>query len=202
MNEAQHIINNTQLFLKNAQLQNQQNIQRHEAVKKGEDIPSDDDSSSDEEKTKVNQIDPHELKIFKNTVKQYIQLDNQIRKLKKQDKMILDEIKKRTDELKKQRKLIKNEVKKRADIQKSLNDGITKFMVRHNVEDLNTATGKLIYYKKKKSIILTKKIIEEKTKEYFGNHDDYQNYLQFIKKDIKNIEQAKLKRTFKGKIVI
>jgi len=143
-----------------------------------------------------NNIDNTEMEIFKKTVKQYVEIDNQVRELKEQDKIILEEIKRRTEQLKEQRKKIKKEMKKREELKVSLNKSITTFMNRYNVPKLNIKSGRLTIGKKKIRDKLSRKQMEEKTREYFNNSQDYKAYREFITKDLKK-EVPILKRTFK-----
>lgn len=146
-------------------------------------------------------INNHDLQLFKNTVKQYIEIDNQIRELKKQEKKLNNEIKRRVYKLKERKNLIKDEIKKRNNICLSLNTFIINFMERYNVPNVNLKTGKLTVRKKKKKKYLTKKEMEEKAREYFSNNDDYKAFQEFIKRDI-NKKISVLKRTYKKNIPI
>lgn len=156
------------------------------------------DSKENDSRENINE---HDLQLFKNTVKQYVEIDNQIRELKKQDKKLNDEIKKRVYKLKERKKLVKEEIKKRNDICVSLNSSIITFMERYSVPNVNLKTGKLTVRKKKKKKFLTKKEMEEKTREYFSNSDDYKAFQDFIKRDI-NKKVSVLKRTYKKNIPI
>ena len=65
-----------------------------------------------------NEVDPQQLENFKNNVKNYLNLDDDIKKLEKN-------------------------VRERKQLKKKVADEILTFMNEHNIEDLNTDSGKL-----------------------------------------------------------
>ena len=192
INHTRNLINQTQSFINNHNANNSYTLpfiqQRNDEKINRAQTPSSQFNKSN--------IDNTEMNIFKKTVKQYVEIDNQVRDLKEQDKIILEEIKRRTEQLKEQRKKIKKEIKKREELKISLNKSITTFMESYNVPKLNIKSGRLTIGKKKVRDKLSRKQIEEKTREYFNNSEDYKAYKAFITKDLKK-EVPVLKRTFK-----
>lgn len=192
INHTRNLINQTQSFINNHNANNSYTLpfiqQRNDEKINRAQTPS--------SQLNKNSIDNTEMNIFKKTVKQYVEIDNQVRDLKEQDKIILEEIKRRTEQLKEQRKKIKKEIKKREELKISLNKSITTFMESYNVPKLNIKSGRLTIGKKKVRDKLSRKQIEEKTREYFNNSEDYKAYKAFITKDLKK-EVPILKRTFK-----
>lgn len=109
-----------------------------------------------------------ELNDFKLNVKNYLIIDDDIKKLEKHSK-----------ELKQAKSKLNNE--------------ILKFMNNHNIEDLNTDTGKLkknIRYLKKP---LNKKILKSKLNEYCKNDLETETLFKFIENRDKE-EKVELKR--------
>ena len=194
INNTRNLINQTQSFINNHNATNSYSLPFIQQI--NDEKISRAQTTAQTSQMNKNSIDNVEMDIFKKTVKQYVEIDNQVRDLKEQDKIILEEIKRRTEKLKEQRKKIKKEMNKREELKISLNKSITTFMDRYNVPKLNIKSGKLIIGKKKIKDKLSRKHMEEKTREYFNNSQDYKAYMKFITKDLKK-EVPILKRTFK-----
>ena len=117
-------------------------------------------------------VSQNDLKYFKEIVKQYILIDNDIKQLE-------------------------TEVKKRKQKKKELSEFILKFMQNHDIEDINSVGGKL-----KKSISYTKKPLNKSTitqmlKEYYKNDEQGEKVAKYIiDKRVKH-ERVRLKRIIK-----
>ena len=115
------------------------------------------------------EVNPQELDDFKNNVKNYLNLDDDIKKLEKN-------------------------VRERKQLKKKLTDQILIFMNQYNIEDLNTEAGKL-----KKSISYTKKPLNKTTLktrllQYFDNNSNKTDLaIKFIDNREKE-EHIRLKR--------
>lgn len=167
--QMNQMINNMQMM--NQHIKNQQIAENSNQL-----VPynaCDGDSDLENENIETT-IDSNELYMFKEKVKEWIEIDNQIRKLK----TYIKEKKKQLDEL---------------------NQDILDFMGKHKIEDLNTNTGKLKYYVSTTKTPINKKTLESRLCDYFQNSEQGKNVTSFIydKRDIKT--SVKLKRTFKKK---
>lgn len=111
----------------------------------------------------VQEIPQNELQNFKEEVKTWIQLDNEIQEYEKKIK-----------ELKKKRN-------------KELEPSITTFMVTHNISDLNTGTGKIKCTPRNTKQTLNKVYIEENLKKVI--QDD--NIIQQAMNNILNNREVK-----------
>ena len=112
---------------------------------------------------------------FKYNAKTYLNIDNEINKLK---------------DLLKQKKLQKQE----------LQNYIIGFMGKHKLKDLNTQDGKLKYTVIKSKKPLTKTSIHSTLKKYFNNNDDKAKELtNILYSNREKIEKIELKRFFNKK---
>jgi len=119
------------------------------------------------------QIAPAELLLFKQTVKTWLQLDNQVRQLQQVTKLK----KKERDELK---------------------GSILGFMEKHNVEDLNTGDGKLKYVNKlSKPSTVNKKNLENQLVNYFQDINKAKEVTKYVMENLESKRRINLSRYIK-----
>lgn len=118
----------------------------------------------------VQEIPQNELQTFKEEVKTWIQLDNEIQEYEKKIK-----------ELKKRRN-------------KELEPSITTFMVTHNISDLNTGTGKIKCTPRNTKQTLNKVYIEENLKKVIQDNNIIQQAMDNI------LNNREVKTTYKLQI--
>jgi len=118
----------------------------------------------------MQEIPQNELQNFKEEVKTWIQLDNEIQEYEKKIK-----------ELKKRRN-------------KELEPSITTFMVTHNISDLNTGTGKIKCTPRNTKQTLNKIYIEENLKKVIQDDNIIQQAMDNI------LNNREVKTTYKLQI--
>ena len=95
----------------------------------------------------IQEIPPTELQFFKEKVKHWIMIDKQVSDLENQIK----------------------DIKK---VKKELMPEITQFMVKYNISDLNTESGKLKCSERKTKSTLSKNYIRIELEKALGEHSD------------------------------
>ena len=116
------------------------------------------------------QIDDVLLDEFRNNVKLWMQLDNDIKKLQ-------------------------NAVKDRKRLQKELTDKMEEFMRRYNIEDLNTSQGTIRFKTTYVKAPSNQKMMKEKIKDYFrGNEDQAQEFIKYLFEDREKVEKSSIRR--------
>ncbi len=118
----------------------------------------------------INDMSAEELQIFKEKVKTWIELDLVIKRLQMA-------------------------IKERKKLKDTLNDDILRFMIKYNIEDLNTKTGTIKYKKTKTKVPLSQKKIKEKLYEVFQSNEKIIKKIDdvFNNREIK--EKASLRKT-------
>ncbi len=94
----------------------------------------------------INDMNAEELRVFKDKVKAWVELDMVIKRLQVA-------------------------IKERKKLKDTLNEDILRFMIKYNIEDLNTKTGTIKYKKTKTKIPLSQKKIKEKLYAIFQNNE-------------------------------
>ena len=124
---------------------------------------------SNNEEAHTSEVDPKLLEEFKNDVKIFLTIDDEI-------------------------KIIEKQLKEKREKKKNLTSHILSFMENHNIQDLNTDTGTLqrnVSYTKQP---LNKKTLQLKLLQYFKNNElETKTALDFINNRGKE-EKIKLKR--------
>lgn len=112
---------------------------------------------------------PVELDEFKNTVKSYLQIDNDIKKLRQT-------------------------VKEKNNQKNVLMPKIMEFMSNYNIEDLNTQDGVLRYKKTFVKASLSQKNIKSKIIDFFDNSKKSEELTKYLFDDREKIEKISLRR--------
>lgn len=93
------------------------------------------------------QIDAHDIALFKGNVKQWIELDNTIRRLQLA-------------------------IKQRRQAKKDIEAEVVGFMSKYRIEDLNTQEAVLRYSNKQVKVSLSGTAIKRRLQDYFGDDED------------------------------
>jgi hypothetical protein len=118
----------------------------------------------------INDMSADELRIFKEKVKNWIELDMVIKRLQMA-------------------------IKERKKLKDSLNSDILRFMIKYSIEDLNTKTGTIKYKKTKTKVPLSQKKIKDKLFEVFQNNEKIIKKIDEIFNDREIKEKDSLKKT-------
>lgn len=118
---------------------------------------------------KVNIPTENELDEFKTYVKNYIDIDNDIKKLK-------------------------GAIKERNNIKKEISNYIMTFMSKFNIEDLNTKHGKIRYHITRVKKPLNEKVMKTRLLENFGSHTSPEDLAEKIFSEKSTVERHVLKR--------
>ena len=120
----------------------------------------------------MNDIDENQLASFKNKVKQYLNLDDDIKKLEKV-------------------------IREKKQAKQKLTETILTFMSNYNIVDMTTGNGKLkrsVSYTKKP---LNKETLKSKLGEYFKNYEKGEEIANYIIEKRDKEERVRLKRFIK-----
>ena len=129
-----------------------------------------DDSTNIVSPNKNNELDSSKLDDFKEKVKKWLEIDNEIKAL---------------DAALKLRK------KNRKDLQANIMD----FMGKYNIKDMNTDEGKLTYNETKTKKPINKDFIKNTLKAYFKNEEDSNNVATYLFENRETVSKFSLKRT-------
>jgi hypothetical protein len=110
------------------------------------------------------------LEDFKNYVKKWLEYDNFIKKSK-------------------------DIIKEKKECRDKLSDVITKFMVKYNIEDLNTKEGRIRCKQSYKKAPVSQKIVKERITDYFARDNKNVDDILFkVFEDREKVEQISLRR--------
>lgn len=118
-------------------------------------MTTEDQDSSKQQVQSVDLPDSHNLDEFKNQVKSWIEIDNQIRKLQAL-------------------------IKERNSHKTTLTVKILNFMSKYNIEDLNTKDGKLRFKQSRQKRNATLKDIKTRLSEYYGSTDSVEQLAEKV----------------------
>ena len=100
-------------------------------------------------------LDENKLSIFKQTVKQWLDIDNEIRALE-------------------------TALKERKKNRKEIQENIMVFMGEYNIKNMNTDDGKLTYNESKTKKPLNKDFIKTSLSTYFNNSEDGEKITEYL----------------------
>ena len=130
-------------------------------------------SEESKENIETNQIelDENKLAIFKQTVKKWLDIDNEIRTLD-------------------------SALKERKKIRKEIQEQIMVFMGEYNIKNMNTDDGKLTYNESKTKKPLNINFIKSSLNNYFNNSEDGEKVTEYLLNQREVSKRFYLKRTF------
>lgn len=135
------------------------------------------EKKSKSEDVKGEPINEIEMSNFKENVKQWIRLDDEVRK-------IAEEVKK-SQKKKKELQIKRDE----------MNSSILYFMNKYNIGDLNTSNGRIKYAVSSTKSPINMKTLQEKLMGYYNNSDEAEKLLKFLEENRDKKEKVSLKRT-------
>jgi len=116
------------------------------------------------------QLNDYELDEFKKLVHQWLSYDDDLKQLKKAEKEILE-------------------------AKKALNDPIMAFMSKNNIEDCNTANGKLKYTVTQIKKPLNRQYLIEKISSFMNNSKRAEELTVFLYDNRETAQKVNLRRT-------
>ena len=120
------------------------------------------------------ELDENKLAIFRQTVKKWLDLDNEIRTLD-------------------------NALKERKKNRKEIQQQIMNFMGEYNIKNMNTDDGKLTYNESKTKKPLNINYIKSSLTNYFNNSEDGEKVTEYLLNKREVSKRVYLKRTFSRK---
>ena len=121
----------------------------------------------EEEVVIINEI---ELRDFKEKVKTWMSIDDEI-------------------------KMLRDAIKERQEKKKELGDEVLKFMGVHNIDNLNTKKGdKLKYSVSNRKKAISNKVVKERFNNVFKDNNNYDKYMEYIFGGQTEVKSVNLKR--------
>ena len=126
--------------------------------------------TGDEEEEEIVVINEIELRDFKDKVKVWMSIDDDI-------------------------KMLKEAIKERQTKKKELGEEVLKFMAAHNIENLNTKKGdKLKYSVSNRKKTVSNKVVKERFNSVFKDNNNYDKYMTYIFGGTEEVKSVNLKR--------
>ena len=120
-------------------------------------------------KNESNKLDENLIKIFREKVKKWLEMDNDI-------------------------KTLECALKERKKNRNILQIDILEFMGKYNIKDMNAGNSKLLYHQSKTKKAFTEKSLKEQLTKYFNNADDAINIAEYLFNNREYTFKTNLKR--------